>query len=452
MNCSRRSFLKTTALTAAALPALRLVGADSPTRRYRTALIGCGWWGNNILGEAMASGACRIVGLCDVDGRMLSRTQERVKTERGDDAKGYRDYRELLEREKPEIVIVGTPDHWHPLQMIAAVESGAHVYVEKPISHTINEGRAMVNAARKHQRVVQVGTHRRVSPHNVSGREFIRSGKAGRIGMIRAFVHYGGDGPEKPLPNGEPPKELDWDMWCGPAPFRHYNGGTDLSNPWRGSMHPRGFRNYLDYANGTLGDWGIHWMDQVLWIMEEKWPRKVSSFGGRPIKGAPVYTTAEQTSDAPDHQVASFDFGRFTLNWEHRQFAGNNAEKGESVGCYFYGTEGTFHMGWIGGWKFYPADSRKPVIEESAKLNEPDQQNIKELWADFLDAIHTGRRPVSDIEDIHYSTNVSLLGMLSLKLGRTLVWDGAKERVVDDREANRGLSRKYRGSWEYPKV
>src|SRR5690606_34270155 len=136
--------------------------------------------------------------------------------------------------------------------------------------------------------------------------------------------------------------------------------------------------------------------------------------------------------------------------WEHRQFAGNNAEKGENVGCYFYGTEGTFHMGWIDGWKFYPADRNKPVIEEKSKLHGPDDQNIRELWADFLAAIRERRRPVCDIEAIHRSTNVSLLGMLSYKLGRSVQWDGEKERIIGDEEANRLLRREYRGEWKYP--
>jgi len=452
MTLTRRSFLRATALAAATAPALRLVGADSPTRTYRTALIGCGWWGNNILGEAMASGACKITALCDVDQRLLRPTAERVRRERGDEPKTYQDFRELLTREKPEIVIVATPDHWHPLITIAAVAAGAHVYVEKPISHTIHEGRAMVAAARRHDRVVQVGTHRRVSPHNVAGREFIRSGKAGKIGMVRAFVHYGGSGPEKPLANSQPPPEIDWNLWCGPGPLRHYNGPPDFSNPWRGGLHPRGFRNYLDFANGTLGDWGVHWMDQTLWILDEKWPRRVSSHGGRPIKGAPVYNEREQTTDAPDHQVAVFEFEQFTLTWEHRQFAANNAEKGENVGCYFYGTEGTLHMGWKDGWKFYPADDKQPVLSHAPELHEPDQQNIKELWTDFLDAIRNHRRPISDIEAIHYSTNVSLLGMLALKLGRTVRWDGAQEAVIGDPEANRLLRREYRAPWIYPEA
>ncbi len=448
MNLNRRDFLKTSTMAGLTLGALPILGQGSG-RKYRTALVGTGWWGMNILKCAMAARESQVVGLCDVDERMLNRALDDVRKLSGDQPRKYHDFRELLDREKPEIVIVGTPDHWHPLITIAAVKAGTHVYVEKPIAHTIREGRAMVQAARSTGKVVQVGTHRRVSPHNVSGREFIRSGKAGKIGMIRAFVHYGG-GPEKPRKNTEPPKGLDWDMWCGPAPLRPFNG--DPENPWSGGIHPRGFRSYLDYANGTLGDWGIHWMDQILWIMEEKWPRKVFSTGGRPIKGPPVLTAEEQTSDAPDHQVAVFEFDQFTVSWEHRQFAGNNAEKGETVGCYFYGANGTFHMGWQKGWTFYPVDGSKPVQHEDPQLHEPDQQNIQELWADFLQAIKTGNRPVSDIEQGYRSTNVSLLGMLSYKLGRGIQWDGEKETILGDPEANQLLARQYRGPWEYPVV
>ncbi len=284
MNMNRRNFLKSTAAAGLAFSGLPILGAEAPARKYRTALIGCGWWGNNILGEAMASGVCPIVALCDVDQRFLNKTRARVKKDSGADPQVFQDYRELLDKIKPDIAIVATPDHWHPLITIAAVKAGAHVYVEKPVGHTIKEGRAMVKAARTTGKVVQVGTHRRVSPHNISGREFIRSGKLGKVGMIRAFVHYGG-GPETPKKNQEPPKELNWDLWCGPAPLRPFNG--DPANPWSGAIHPRGFRMYLDYANGTLGDWGVHWLDQILWIMDVKWPQAVFSTGGRPIKGPP---------------------------------------------------------------------------------------------------------------------------------------------------------------------
>ncbi|MEX2176384.1 MAG: Gfo/Idh/MocA family oxidoreductase [Pirellulaceae bacterium] len=442
MSASRREFLQSSlAASVAAGAALSspTVHAQGKARKYRTALIGSGWWGMNILGEAVASDRCQVVAMCDVDPNQLRSAAEKLGPKTSDQPKQYADFRELLDKEKPELCIVATPDHWHPLITIAAVQSGAHVYVEKPIGHTIREGRAMVKAARDTGQVVQVGTHRRVSPHNVSGMEFLKSGKAGKIGMVRAFVHYGG-GPEKPRLNESPPKGMDWDMWCGPGPLREFNPG----------IHPKGFRNFLDYANGTLGDWGIHWMDQILWWTDEKFPRRVSSVGGRHIKGPPVNGPEGQTTDAPDTQIAQFEFESFTAVWEHRQYAANNAEKGENVGCYFYGTGGTFHQGWQQGWTFYPASGKAPTQHEDPTLHEPDSQNIKELFADFLAAIDEKRRPVCDIEIAHRSTNMSLLGMLSLKLGRSLQWDGDKELVVGDDEANKLLAREYRQPWEYP--
>lgn len=428
METNRRDFIKTTVAAGVGFSTLPILGAQN--KKYTTALVGSGWWGMNILRCAIESGECKVVAMCDVDENQLGPAVAEVQKLSGEQPKKYKDYRDLLAREKPEIVIVGTPDHWHPLVMIAAVESGAHVYVEKPIGHTIREGRAMVRAARANNRIVQVGTHRRASPHNRSGMEFLKSGKAGKIGMVRAFVHYGGGAGVK-TPDSEPPAGLDWNMWCGPAPLRPFNK----------AIHPKGFRQFLDYANGTLGDWGIHWMDQILWWTEEKYPRKVYSTGDRHIK--------QDTTDSPDTQVASFEFETFTAVWEHRQYAHNQAEK-TNLGCYFYGTEGTFHMGWQDGWSFYPVDSRKAVLHEDPKLNKPDDQNIRELFADFLQSIKSGKPSLCDIEVGHRSTNMSLLGMLSLKLGRSVQWDGDKEQIVGDAQANELLSRPYRAPWKYP--
>ena len=442
---NRRSFLHST-LAAGALSTvnLQLRGADKAGKKYRTALIGAGWFGGNIVGEAMASGQCEIVGVCDVDQRALDPMVEKITKLSGDQPRKYRDYRELLAKEKPEIVIVATPDHWHALPTIAAVKAGAHVYVEKPTAHTFGESQAMLRAARANNRVVQVGTHRRLAPHLINARDFLRAGKAGKIGMVRCYLNLSGDGPEKPLPTLPVPKELDWETWCGPAPLRPFNGTADN----RG-LHPRGFRMYLDYANGHLGDIGVHWFDQVLWITGEKYPRRVFSTGGRPVKGAPILTANEQTGDAPDHQVAQFAFEQFTMTWESRTFGGNHAEKGEAAGTYLSGTKGTMLLGHKGGWTFYPSDG-SPTVSEAAKLNQPDGQNIRELWADLLDAIKTGRRPICDIEEGHRSTACSLLGMISYKLGRSVEWDGAKEVFVNDPAATKLLRRAYRKGWEYP--
>ncbi len=402
-------------------------------RVMSTALIGTGWWGMNILGSAIAAGRSRVVAMCDVDERQLKPGLEKVTQLTGSAPRSYRDFRELLKEQKPEVVIVATPDHWHPLITIAAVESGAHVYVEKPIGHTILEGRAMVKAARKAGRTVQVGTHRRVSPHNISGMEFLKSGRVGRVSLVRAFVYNGRDSAGEAQADRDAPAGLDWDMWCGPAPYRRFNP----------QIHPRGFRNFLDYANGTLGDWGIHWLDQILWWTEQKFPSRIYSTGGRHI--------LRDASDAPDTQVATFDFDGFTVEWEHRMFGGN-PEQPHQFGCFFYGTEGVFHMGWLDGWTFYPRKKGEPPVHREPRLHEPDQQNIPELWADFIDSIDTGRTPVCDIEIGHRSTTMSLLGMLSLKLGRSVNWDGSSERVPGDDEANRLLRRDYRSPWEYPEV
>ncbi len=426
----RRDFLYNTALATSAFVSAPLIKIYGKQVKYKTALIGSGWWGTNILRYAIQSGQSKIVALCDVDTNQNQKALREVKRLSGEKPKLYGDYRELLIKEKPEIVIVATPDHWHPLIAIAAMEAGAHVYLEKPISHTINEGKTMVRIARETQRVCQVGTHRRVSPHNLSGMAFLKAGKAGKIGMVRSFVHYPG-GAGTRTADSKPPEGLDWDMWCGPAPYRPYNE----------TIHPKGFRSYLDYANGQLGDWGIHWLDQVLMWTEEKYPKHVYSTAGRFIK--------EDGTDAPDTQNVIYEFDSFTATWEHRQYAGNEAEK-TNIGCYFYGTEGTFHMGWQDGWTFYPSDKKKQVIHQNPSLDSPDDQNIAALWADFLDAIEKKRLPVCDIEIGQRSTNMSLLGMLSWKLGRSVEWNGEKGLIEHDQEANSVLSRAYRGEWQYP--
>jgi predicted dehydrogenase len=428
---NRETFLKTSVLATAGLLSRPFI-TFSQVSKYRTALIGSGWWGMNILREAIRAGESQVVALCDVDTRQLQKTKQEVGKLCTDSPKLYSDFRELLAKEKPDIVINATPDHWHALITIAAMEAGAHVYLEKPISHTVNEGKAIVAAARRTGRVCTVGFHRRYSPHNVSGMEFIRSGKLGKLGMVRSFVHYGGDAGQK-QPEQAPPQELDWNFYCGPAALTPYNP----------TIHPRGFRQYLNFANGQLGDWGVHWMDQILWCTEQKAPKKIYSTGGRAIK--------QDSTDAPDHQVATFEFEDFTTTWEHRLFAANEAEK-TNVGVYFYGTEGTFHMGWLDGWTFYPANKNKSIIHEDAKLNKPDEQNIDLVWADFLQAIKNKRLTRTDIEIGHRSTSMALLGMLSMKLGRSIEWDADKQIIVNDKAANQLLSRDYRGEWKYPKA
>lgn len=434
---NRRLFTASLA-SAIAAPHLR---AQASGRIYRTALIGSGWWGMNLLNEGLASNRIKCVALADPDQRAREASADEVEGLAGNKPNVYNDYREMLEKEKPEVVIIATPDHWHALTSIAAMKAGAHVLVEKPTAHTVGESKAMVKVARDTGRIVQVGLHRRLGPHHVAAHEFLKSGKVGDIGMVRCFVTGGGGKAETPSKNSEPPKGLDWDLWLGPAPER----------PFTSKLHPGAWRGWLDFSNGQIGDWGVHWLDQVLMWSEEKYPRRIYSSGGRHIAGPVVLNDKEQTSDAPDTQVAVFDFEGFTATWENRRYADNNAEK-HKIGTYFYGTKGTLHIGWRDGWTFYPASAKEQIVHGDAQLQEPDGHNLTILWEDFLKALDANKQPTCDIESAHRSSVLPMLGMASLKLGRSIEWDGKNETIPNDPEAAKLLTRVYRGPWEYPEA
>ncbi|MCB1225533.1 MAG: Gfo/Idh/MocA family oxidoreductase [Verrucomicrobiales bacterium] len=437
VSTSRRSFLATStaSLIWGAVPIL----AQKSGKKYRVALIGSGWWGMNLLMEALRSGRAQCVALCDVFEDALDFGADDVEAESGDKPAKFKDYREMLEQVKPEICIIATPDHWHALQTIACVKAGAHVLVEKPTGHTIGESQAMVRAARAAGTKVQVGLHRRIGPHHVEAMKFLKSGEVGKVGAVRCFAHSRG-GKEEPKPNAQPPKGMDWEQWCGPAPLRPFNA----------KIHPGGWRNFLDYANGTMGDWGVHWLDQVLWWSGQKGPKKVFCAGGRPIFGASVLNEKEQTTDSPDHQIATFEFDDFTATWEHRKFAENHAEK-HKIGCYFYGEKGTLHIGWRDGWTFYPVGKEATVgAHGDHQLQDPDGHNIALLWENFVEAIEGRAELVADIESAHRSSCLPMLGMLSYKLGRSVAWDAEAETIPDDAEAVKLMRRDYRAGWEYP--
>lgn len=437
---TRRYFLRTASAASLAFGATPLLAAKTD-KKYRTALIGSGWWGMNILREALSAGRSTAVALADPSADALETSAEEITDLSGDKPKTYKDYREMFAKEKIDIAIVATPDHWHALTTIAALDAGAHVFVEKPTGHTVKESRAMVNAAKRNGKVVQVGLHRRIGPHHVSGMEFLKSGAVGDIGMVRSFVNYGG-GNEEPSANSKVPNGMDWDFYCGPSALRPFNR----------RIHPGGWRNFMDFGNGTIGDWGVHWLDQVLWWTEEKYPKRVYSTGGRPVRGQAVNDGNSQTSDAPDSQAATFEFEGFTATWENRRFGGAETEK-HNVGCYFYGSNGTFHMGWRDGWTFYPTKKGEKEIHADPKFdNQKDGHNLTPLWADFISAIESGKDPVCEIEASHRSSVLPMLANLSMKVGRSLEWDGANEQIIGDPEANKLLSRKYRGDWVYPEA
>ena len=311
--------------------------------------------------------------------------------------------------------------------------------MEKPTGHTVNESRAMLRAAKESGRVVQVGLHRRIGPHHVSGMKFLKSGAVGDVGMVRLFAHSAGGGIEKPVPNEPVPDGMDWDFWCGPAPKR----------PFSKKLHPGGWRNTLDFANGTLGDWGVHWLDQVLWWSGEKYPRRIFCTGGRPISGPPGSREKEQTSNAPDHQVATYEFEKFTCVWEHRKFGGNDTEK-HKIGSYYYGTKGVLHSAGAMAGPFTRAQKAQKSRHEDSQLQEPDGAQHQAA----LGGLSRSDRPAPRARRGHRTRAPCLRApaarMISWRTGRGIAWDADKEQITGDTEANALLSRPYRGPWVYP--
>jgi predicted dehydrogenase len=444
---NRREFIQ--ASSAAGL-AFSIGGKHAPAFEGREAkrvgLIGSGWYGKADLLRLIQVAPVEVVSLCDVDRKMLADAADLVAQRQASKKtpRTYADYREMLKEKDLDIVLIATPDHWHALPMIAALEAGADIYVQKPISIDVNEGKAMLAAARKHQRVVQVGTQRRSTPHLIEARDrIIREGKLGKIGLVEVYCYYHMRNPSNP-PDSSPPDYLDWNMWTGPAPLRPYNS----------IAHPRGWRAFMEYGNGIMGDMCIHMLDMVRWMLELGWPRRISSTGGILVeKGA--------KANIADTQTATFDFGDLDVVWQHRTW-GEPADPKYPWGATIYGDKGTLKAS-VHGYDFIPSGGGTPIHRDvTYELEQfPEDKTEKDLerhvapairghMKDLLAAIASRGRPVADIEEGFISTATCILANLSMQLGRALAWDSQTGQVSGDDEANRLLSRPYRGPWVHP--
>ncbi len=442
---NRRHLLQSGA-AALALSGTSAYAADLADKKLRVGLIGCGWYGKCDLFRLIQVAPVEVVSLCDVDREMLAEAAEMVAGRQASRKKPrtYGDYREMLREKDLDVVLVDTPDHWHALPTIAAIEAGADVYVQKPISVDIAEGQAMLAAARKHGRVVQVGTQRRSTPHLVEARDTIlRGGRLGKIGLVEIYCYYHMRARENPA-DTQPPAALDWEMWTGPAPMRPYNP----------LAHPRRWRAFMEYGNGIVGDMCIHMLDMVRWMLDLGWPRSVSSSGG-------ILVDKASKANISDTQTATFDFPEFPVVWQHRTY-GHAPDPQYPWGATLYGEKGTLKCS-VMSYDFIPHGDGKPVHRDvTYELDQyPEDRTEKDLerhvapairrhMQDFLRCIDTRQKPVADIEQGHISTASCILANMSMQLGRSLKWDAEKGRVVDDREANRLLTRPYRKPWTHP--
>jgi predicted dehydrogenase len=442
----RRDFLKQSAalMAVSGMPSYLEQLAEM---KKRVGLIGTGWYGKSDLLRMVQVAPIEVVSLCDVDKQMVSDAADLVATRQLSKKRPriYSDYRAMLKERDLDIVLVGTPDHWHALPMIEAVKSGLDVWVQKPISVDIVEGQAMLAAARKYKRVVQVGMQRRSTPHLIHAKDrIIKEGKLGTVAFVEIYCYYHMRATQNP-PDSQPPANLDYEMWTGPAPMRPYNS----------LVHPRSWRAFMEYGNGIVGDMCVHMLDMVRWMLDLGMPTRIDSTGG-------ILVDKKSKANITDTQTASFDFPNLRVVWTHRSY-GSAPDPNYPWGATIYGDKGTLKAS-VNSFDYIPmAKGEAPIHEDVVMELEqfPEDKTEKDLERhvapairghvkNFLEAIATRDKPVSDIEQGYMSTTACILANLSQELGRSLTWDHAKGVVVGDDEANKRLRRPYRGPWVHP--
>ncbi len=421
---SAASAAQTVRAAAPAAVSRRVIGAND---KIRMALIGCGGMGRANLDSFMGHSDVEVIGVCDVDANHLNDAAAAVENKYGRKPAAVKDFRRILDMKDVDAVIIGTPDHWHALPMIHACEVGKDVYCEKPISHDIVEGQAMVKAAKKFGTVVQIGTWQRSTQHFVDAVDYVKSGKLGKISVCRAWILGGANvGQQKPQPV---PPELDWDFWLGPAAFVEYR-----PNRCHGS-----FRWFYNTAAGMAGDWGVHMIDIVLLAMDAWHPTKVSSLGGKIVSGP------QDDRDTPDTQMAIFKFDKpdFVMNWEVH--VGNpGLDGGSDHGTEFIGSDGVLRVD-RGGWVVTDKAGK-----EMEKVDSPNRVN--DHWSNFLDCMRSRQKPRSDIETMHYTTTACHLANLAYRTGKSIDWNAATETVTNDKAImnDQSYRRAYRKPWVLP--
>ena len=432
------------------MSALGAYGADLVNQKpRRVGLIGTGWYGKSDLWRLIQVAPVEVVALCDPDKQMLAGAVEiarqRQKSKRA--PRTYADYREMLRQEQFDLVLVGSPDHWHALHAIAAIEAGADVYLQKTICVDVLEGEAILAAARRHKRVVQIGTQRKSTPHLIQAKQrVIDAGLLGRIAHVELCCYYSmranGNPPVAPVPDF-----LDYELWTGPAPLRPYDG----------IPHKRWWRTFMEYGNGIMGDMCVHMLDTAQWMLGLGWPKRVSSTGG-------IYVQKDGKSNISDTQTAVFEFEGLNAVWQHRTW-GLPPDPDYPWALFIYGEKGVLKASTRRA-DFIPNDKKtKPISFECVYEREQFPEDVTEKdielnaapatrrhMLDFLAAVEKRSRPVADVELGHISTASCILANVAMKLGRPLRYDPAKREVIGDREATQLLARAYRAPWKRPAV
>ena len=434
---NRRKFIGTLGAAAALAPAVHAAGPSPASERVRLGLIGCGGRGRQLLDVFLQYPDVEIPIMCDVnEPRMNQLANVATKGTQPSQRDGVVDYERILDRDDIDAVLIATTQHWHGLPFIHAAQAGKHIYVEKPLSHTVVEGRAMVKAARQTGVIAMMGSQQRNYPHYVEALEVLRSGRLGKIALAECWNYENTGKRVGHHQDADPPEGLHWDQWLGPAPQVPYNPGR-MNNSW-----------WFDYAGGMLTNWAIHHIDIILCAMQVEWPTHVACPGGKFV--------VDDMADTPDTVEASWQFPGFLMQYSYRGF--NNFHTVQSRpqhhGICFHGNRATMVLDRSGFEIWEDRDPGKSVQKVSNQRYWRDGKPGNEVdgpWQRlFIDCLKENKQPPIDLEESHRATTCCHLANIAYLIGGSYSWNGQTESILDDEPAEALLTRPRRKGYELP--
>jgi len=401
------------------------------SERIRVALIGCNGMGFYNLQDHLKVPGVECAALCDVDEAVLHRRAADLAKITGKTPKLVKDFRQVIDDRSIDVVIVGTPDHWHCLPTVYACQAGKDVYVEKPLANSIYECETMLSTARRYKRIVQVGQQQRSGQHWQDTVALVKSGRIGKLRKIKAwgFFEYGRTAPR--VSDSSAPPGVDYNMWLGPAPERPFNTGRFHGN-WRFSW---------DYGGGLLTDWGVHLLDIALWAVDGKMPKTIQSVGG-------IYAYKNNLIETADTQTVLYGYDDLHIEWEHLGGL-QRGYYGRGYGVAFMGNDGTLVVN-REGWELIPELEGDKPRTEAIPFQQPDRGDHLKHVTNFVDCVRTRQLPQCDVEIGRNAAVLAHLGNIAYRTGDKLVWDDQAKQFVSNARANALIVPGYRSPWKLP--
>jgi predicted dehydrogenase len=393
---------------------------------------GMGW---SDLQAALLVPGVNLVALCDVDKQVINKRMADLQKNNIDASKikVYGDYRKLLEQKDIDAVIIGTPDHWHALQMIHACEAGKHVYVEKPVGNSIAECNTMVAAKNHYKRVVQVGQWQRSQQHFKDAVNFVETGQLGNIRTVKVWCYQGWMKPGPVVPDSNPPEGVDYAMWLGPAKTRPFNSSRFHFN----------FRWFWDYAGGLMTDWGVHLLDYGLLGMKAEVPKSISALGGR-------FAYPDLYEETPDTLTTLYEFDKFNLVWDSAMGI-DNGSYNRDHGIAYIGNNGTLILS-RGGWEVISEKNSSQKVERP--LQRPSDNGLQKHMLNFMNVIRNGNTQelAAPVEAGAHVANVAQMGNIAFRSKQKLQWDATKNKFTNDSINKEYLAKKYHNGYKLPEL